>query len=132
MLYPKPDRSNFIPNFRKTEEHPALDIGWDEGRLSDGRPYRVECWAEDQATSLTYFFSTAGLETLNDVQCVELLEREGLVRWLTGFRSASAMPFTDAAGNSMWSVNLVVGDDETVYIEDRNALRPYGVPSAAG
>ena len=132
MLYPKPDRSNTKPNRTKTAERPALDIGWDEGVLSDGRPYRVECWAEDGITSLTYFFSTWGIETYTNAQFVELLEREGLVRWISDFRSAGAMPFTDAGGNDMWSVNLVVGDDERIYVEDRNRLRGYGPPEPGG
>ncbi len=30
-MYPKPDRSNSTPSFRKTPEDPAVDLGWNEG-----------------------------------------------------------------------------------------------------
>ncbi len=95
--YPKPDRSDHSPNFSKTPENDVIDIGWDEGILSDGRRYRVECWAQDQVTSLTYFFSTRGLENM-----------------------------TNAGGSNMWSVNVVVGDDEKTFVSAQRPLRPYG------
>ena len=47
--YPRPDRSAFKPNFHKSQDNPALDIGWAEGTLRDGRPLRAECWAEGTA-----------------------------------------------------------------------------------
>lgn len=81
-MHPKPDRSNYHPNFVKTAENPQLDIGWNEGCLSDARPYRVEAWSEDSVTSLTYFLSTEGLEGLTNEQAADLLEREGLLRYL--------------------------------------------------
>jgi hypothetical protein len=126
MTHPKPDRSNYKPNRSKTPDNDAVDIGWNEGFLSDGRPYRVECWAHDGVTSLTFFISTAGLEQYNNVQFVELLDRESLVQWHPGVRrSAYAMPFTDASGNSLWSVNLVVGDDNDTLVADSVSIRAY-------
>ena len=129
--YPRPDRSTFQPNFRKSDEHPALDIGWTEGTLADGRAWRAECWAEDGLTSLTFFFSTKRLEKLVDADFAALLEAEGLVRFTGQQRYVSARPFTDASGNAMWSVNVVVGDDETTYAVDRLQLRPYTYSAGA-
>jgi hypothetical protein len=45
--YPVSDRSNQRLNFAKTSEDDTLDIGWAEGTLNDGRPYRA-----DRGTSL--------------------------------------------------------------------------------
>ncbi len=98
MTHPKPDRSDQRPNFRKTEDHPAIDIGWNEGVLSDGRPYRAECWAEEQVTSLAVFFSAAGIKDLTNADALALLEREGLVTYRAGgFRSAAARMFAAAS-----------------------------------
>jgi hypothetical protein len=124
-MYPKPDRSDYKPTRTKTAEDPSLDIGWDEGFLTDGRPYRVECWAEEGITMLTYFFSTRGLETYSNEQFASFLEAESLVQFLDGRRYVSAMPVTDAAGNDMWSVNVVVGDEDDTYIHDKTNLRSY-------
>ena len=130
-MYPKPDRSTFKPNRTKTAENPALDIGWDEGFLSDGRPYRAEAWAEDQATMLTYLFSVRGLETYSNEQLANLLEAEGLIHFRDAQRRyVSAMPITDAAGNDMWSVNVVVGSEDDTYVTDNSKLNSYRGPEA--
>ena len=55
--YPRPDRSGYHPNFHKTPENECLDLGWADGQFSDGRPFRMEVWAMDGMTGLTYFFS---------------------------------------------------------------------------
>ena len=131
MTHRKPDRSNITPNFKKSAERPALDIGWNEGILSDGRPYRMENWAEDEVSSVTFFMSTAGLENYSNAQFADLLEREQLLRYhVGGRRSAYSIPFTDASGNSLWSVNVVFGDDEKTFAEVLVPLRPYGHVSA--
>lgn len=126
MFYPQPDRSNQTPNRAKTPENDVLDIGWNEGVLSDGRPYRVECWAQDQTTFLTYFFSTHGLENVTDARFAELLVREGLLRFTGSQRYVAARTLKDASGNAMWSVNVVIGDDEDTFVADRGPLRSYG------
>lgn len=127
MKHPKPDRSNVIPNFTRSAEDPALDIGWNEGLLSNGRPYRLEYWTEDQVSSVTFFTSTSGLENCSNAQFADLLEREQVLRYrVGGRRSAAAMPFTDASGNSLWSVNVVVADDEETFADVLDPIRPYG------
>ena len=134
MHAPKPDRSDTSPNLAKTAENPVLDLGWNEGILSDSRPYRVEAWAEDQISSLTFFMSTSGIENYSNAQFADLLEREQLVAYHPGRRrSAYAMPYTDASGNSVWSVNVVTGDDDESLVDVIVALRPYanGATSAS-
>lgn len=125
--YPKPDRSNYVPNFRKTIENDQLDIGWNEGVLSDGRPFRLEAWALDGMTSLTYFFSTLGMEKLSSRdEFADLLEREGLIRYRDpAKRSAYAREIVDGAGNPMWSLNVVIGLEDELYAEDTLPIRPW-------
>lgn len=128
IVYPKPDRSAYTPSRTKTAEHPQVDIGWNEGVFRDGRPYRVELWAMDQVTSLTVFFSTAGLEQLTNEAARELLEHEGILTPAanTAYRSAYARLYVDGAGKPMWSVNTVIADDETVYADAPGPFHPYG------
>ena len=126
--YPRPDRSDFEPNLHKSDENPALDVGWAEGKLRDGRPYRAECWAEDGVTSLTLFFSTIGLESFTDADFAALVEAEGLVQFTGERRYVAAAPLTDSSGNDMWSVNVVVGDDEETFVIDQLQLRGYASP----
>lgn len=126
MTHPKPDRSNYTPNHIKTPENDQIDIGWNEGFMSDGRPYRIECWAQDQITCVTVFMSTEGLETYSKAQFVELLEREHIVWWKPdAMKSAYAVPLTDASGNSIWSVNVVIGVGNEAPVADSVGIYSY-------
>jgi hypothetical protein len=124
-IYSKPDRSNYIPNLVKTGNNEVLDIGWNEGFLSDGRPYRAECWAENQVTSLTLFFSTKDMEHYSNPMFQEILATEGLVNFITDERYLSAISIKDNAGSDMWSVNIVIGDEDKQYVKDALNLKPY-------
>ncbi len=126
MKYKKPDRSNYKLNFSKTTENDVLDVGWNEGFLSDGRPYRAEMWCQDQVTSLTFFVPTSGIETISNQQFSDMLVREGLVTFPSEERYVSAAPCTDASGNPVWSVNAVVGDEDSTFVEPKLLIRPYG------
>jgi len=120
-LFTKPDRSDYKPNL-----DPAVkDIGWNEGFFPDARPFRCECWAEDGVTSVTFFFSTAGLENLSRAGAAELIEEAALVVFTSLKRFIGHMPFTDAAGNHMWSTNIVLADEDDTFAECLVQLRPY-------
>ena len=54
--FPYPDRSQQRVRLERDADG-VMDIGWCEGLLSDGRPFRVEMWAQDQVSCLTIFFS---------------------------------------------------------------------------
>jgi hypothetical protein len=126
MTYPAPDRSSHLPNLAKTPENEVLDLAWNVGQLSDGRPYRVEAWAQDQITLWTFFMSTKGIEHLTKPEFTELLVREGLIAFTSSKRYVQAEKFVDESGNEMWSVNVVVGDTEETFVNEAMLpLRPY-------
>jgi hypothetical protein len=121
-----PDRSGYEPNFSKTVENDKLDIGWNEGVMSDGRPYRMEAWAWDQTTSLTFFTSMDGLPDRSKEDWATLLETERLVQFgNNGRRTAYAVPITDSGNQAMWSINVMVGAEDELYVEDSIAILPY-------
>jgi len=110
--YPMILRANVIKPLK--DDDAQRDIGWAEGMLADGRPYRLECWAQYQITMITVFISVLGLEDYQQDDFVRLLEEGGLYRCLED-RQVSAFEFTDHAGNVFWSINAAIGDEETVY-----------------
>ena len=122
--YPKPDRSDFTPNFQKTDENDVIDIGWTEGELSDGRPFRLEMWAQDQMTMLTFFFSTLQL-SLSEKAWADLLEREELIRFTSELRSVGLRQLSDAGGKPIWSVTVVIGDEDSTFVESDITLKRY-------
>ncbi len=74
---------------------------------------------------VTFFFSTQGLETSTVAQLMEILKDNCLIKPLNAKVYATAMPMSDATGNDLWSVNIVVGDENQAYFADRLMLRPY-------
>src|SRR5690606_33095982 len=111
-VYPIPDRSHHTPSLTKDEDG-VIDIGWCDGVLADGRPFRLEMWAQDGVSALTIFFSTKELTELDDERTKKLVVEEGLVAFHDREKAfCTPQKFVDRAGREMWSVNIVVGDDE--------------------
>jgi hypothetical protein len=133
--FPLPNRTSSRPSFVRTAEDPHLDLGWDEGIFTDGRPYRAEVWAEDGATYLTFFFAAEGLESFNTASLRSYLEKEQMVKFLREdavFIGANRI--MDDASVEVWSVTVVVGDEDGTFIEDGTHLKPHlrNAPSDAG
>ena len=124
-MYPAPDRSNYVPRRQSTTDDGSVDIGWDTGVLSDGRPWRAEAWAESGMTIVTFFFSSLGFEQATDADLAAMITREGLVRFRSEPGSAKGVVIDDAAGNPMWSVSVVIGTEDEVLAEDSTRLRSY-------
>jgi hypothetical protein len=71
-----------------------------------------------------------GLETATADSLSHLLRREGWLRFSSDERWVVARALTDFAGNDMWSIDIVVGDEDETYIDDDIALKPYPSLSA--
>jgi len=119
--YPMIDRSN-INFFDDPDVH---NIGYHEGVLSDGRPYRLECWAMDQITNITVFTSTIDLEKSSRKQVLDYLENEGIFTRLNGEDYGYVTKFEDSKGNEFFSVNLVIADDEEMFFRSDIPLMPF-------
>ncbi len=123
--YPIPNRSDQNPNLTK-DEYGVLDIGWTDGVLTDGRPFRAEMWAQDGISMLTIFFSVKDLVGLDQEQLQRLVESEGLVAFRPHAKtSCEARKHVDCAGSEMWSVNIVVGDEERSFLVGSVPVFPY-------
>ena len=126
MGIPKPDRSTYKPNFAKSAQNDQIDIGWAEGTLSDGRRYRLELWAQNQLTCVTVFMASQGLAAATSQDLLDLVAAERVVWWRPGVRpSAGVSPFNDSAGQAMWSINIVIGDDGAPARADTVPVLPY-------
>jgi len=124
--FPIPDRSKQAARSTKDEDG-VVDIGWCDGALSDGRAFRAEMWAQDQISMLTIFFSTIGIIEFHQDAIRQFVQNEGLVSFADNAdqKYCSAMKFTDDAGNQLWSVNVVVGDEDNTYITNSISIFPY-------
>jgi hypothetical protein len=109
------------------DEEGVIDIGWCDGVLSDSRAFRAEMWAQEQISMLTIFFSSIGINELDQDAICRFVQDEGLVSFSEKAdpKYCSSAKFIDDAGNQLWSVNIVVGDEETAYLANSIPIFPY-------
>jgi hypothetical protein len=122
--FPIPNRSK-QPVRMKKDEDGVIDVGWCDGVLSDGRPFRAEMWAQDQVSMLTIFFSARDLENYDDAAMCDFVAREQLVAFEPGKQFCSSRQYVDDGENAMWSVNIVVGDDSETFLTGSVPIFPY-------
>ncbi|MBP6965489.1 MAG: hypothetical protein KBC96_13920 [Armatimonadetes bacterium] len=124
-VFPAPDRSNLHPGPKAPGKTDA-DIGYAVGQLADGRPFRAEMWAEDGVSVLAFFLSTRGIEYLSRDDLISLLESNGLVEFLSeDKRFLGVAKFKDPSGNEMFSLNVVIGDEDELYADSSVKLSRY-------
>ena len=124
-MFNKPDTSNIAPRFSKTEDDDAIDLGWAEGIFTDSRPYRCESWATGGISLITVFFSSLQLENSSNQSLSQLLVSERLLHSASGEINVEGLLFEDASGNAMWSVNVVISDEEKTYAESNIQFKEY-------
>lgn len=123
--FPSPNRSRQSVRHSKDADG-VIDIGWCDGVLSDGRAFRAEMWAQDQVSMLTFYFSAIGMEELDQASIQRFIENEALVSYdKDSPRYCSSAKYVDDNGSDIWSVNLVVGDDETTFLMGSIPIFPY-------
>lgn len=124
--YPMPDRSRQTIHHVKDDDG-VIDVGWCDGVMSDGRAFRAEMWAQDGVSMLTFFFSRIGIAHLDQDQIKALIVAEGLVTFRPGREAiCSSLPCDDDAGAEMWSVNVVVGDEDGSFLDGSVPIWRYG------
>ena len=106
--------------FPEKTEFGDINIGWNVGIIDGNRPYFCEAWA-DGFTVLTYFFSDIGIEDYGEAQIEKMLADENIINYV-GKRKypTSVALYTDGFGNTFFSVNIIVGDDDGVYTKCGN------------
>lgn len=128
MRYPAVDRSDFVPNFDGHMGDHVFDIGWAEGVLEDGRPFRMECWGLAGSTGVTVFMASEGLTGPDAIATAEavqaLLERSGVITLLAphDLQESSLHHFTDPSGTACLSISYVVADEWDEYFVTAHPL----------
>ena len=112
MDYPQIDRSNI--DFASSSD--ICNIGYHEGTLKDGRPYRLEMWSSNGIDSATIFISNIGLEDKSEVDLVKYIAGEDIID-ITDDRSTVNL-VTDIEGNDFYGINLLIDDENNKLLVD--------------
>jgi hypothetical protein len=92
----------------------VFDIGWAEGVLRDGRPYRLECWGLAGSTGVTVFVASEGIEAFGAEVVNALLEASRVITTLNA-QELSLHHFIDPAGTPCVSISYIVADEDDDY-----------------
>ena len=107
-----------VDNGTEWYDDKEYNLGWDAGLLTPDRPYFLEAWATCGITMLTYFVSAKGIEDASTEDLVKMLTDAKLFRLLDPEKPrTSVMKFEDSTGEEFFSINVVVGDEEGLYLE---------------
>ncbi|MGM9519978.1 MAG: hypothetical protein ACI3WS_04795 [Phascolarctobacterium sp.] len=124
--YNAPCRVDYVPSPYEPDEDGVMDVGYKNGVLSDGRPFRLECWCMDEMLMLTVLFSNEGLGAYSRADMPLLLEGEEILRFVgTGKPRLQATQTTDDVGHSMWAINLILANGQGTYAELSMQLNSY-------
>lgn len=123
--FPVPCRVDYVPSPYEPDEDGVQDVGYYNGRLSDGRAYRLECWRMDDMLMLTVMFSDLCLEGYRREDMPLLLEAEEIVRFTGGGRKLQAARTEDDRGQNVWAINLLLANKKGTYAEIVPELTRY-------
>jgi hypothetical protein len=112
MDYPKIERDNI--DFYSNSD--VCNIGYYEGDLRDGRPYRLEVWSNHGLDTATIFISNIGLENKSEVDLVKYISGEGIIE--IDDDRAEVTLIKDINENDFYSINLILNK----YDEEINKL----------
>ena len=105
----------------------VVNIGWNCGLMEGGRPYFSEFWAMDYLSMLSVFISSIGIENLSPAEVDALCEKNRVYHRINVSWVPTVKPFTDTKGNAFYSVNLIVGDEERVYVDGTSTHYPFSL-----
>lgn len=123
--FPVPCRVDYVPSPYEPDEDGVQDVGYYNGRLSDGRAYRLECWRMDDMLMLTVMFSDLCLEGYRREDMPLLLEAEEIVRFTGAGRKLQAARTEDDRGQNVWAINLLLANKKGTYAEIVPKLTRY-------
>ena len=106
MEYPTIERDNIDFSSDST----ICNIGYHEGILKDGRPYRLEVWSANRIDNATIFISNLGLEDKSDIDLVKYIAGEEIID--IDDDRATVNLYEDINGNSFHSINLILNDKD--------------------
>ena len=107
MEYPQIVRD--VIDFENDTE--ICNIGYNEGIITNNRPYRVEVWASHNITNATIFISKKDLEDKTHRELKRLIESTGLVEIISD--DIYITDVEDSEDNIFYSINIPLEENDT-------------------
>lgn len=123
--YSTPRRIDYTPSPLEPDDNGVQDVGYRIGKLSDGRPYRLECWRMDDIIMVTIMFDDLALSAYTRKDMLLLVEAEQLLEFNGTKYSLQAAMTEDDAGNKVWALNVMLSDHRGTYAKVVGELQRY-------
>ena len=123
--FPAPSRIDYVASPYEPNEDGVLDVGYQNGALSDGRAYRLECWRMDEMLMMTVMFSDLGLSGWNRQDMFSLLELEDILEYTSPKRAVQCARTQDDAGKGVWALNMMLSNGNGTYGKLLVPLKSY-------
>ena len=99
-------------------ESGIIEIGVDRGTLNNGLEYKAIAWSQDVLTYVTVYICPKQEADYEEVNLVALLEKNGLIVIQTESPNIAVRKYVSDLGKTVWAINLLVGDEDNIFIED--------------
>lgn len=90
----------------------VCNIGYNEGVLNDGRPYRLELWSSYGITNVTIFLSIIDLEELSEDDIKRMLIKNKIIEVIKD--DIYITELEDSTDNTFLSINVPLEDHEGI------------------
>lgn len=95
-----------------TSDTEVCNIGYQEGILSDSRPYRLEVWSSYNITNATVFISIQDLEDKSEEEIKSYLVKNKIIEIIED--DIYITEVEDSEDNSFLSINIPIEDNGKV------------------
>lgn len=90
----------------------VCNIGYNEGKLKDNRPYRLEVWSSYGITNVTIFISIIGLEESSEDDIKRILIKNNIIEVIKD--DIYIKEVEDSTDNVFLSINVPLEEHEEV------------------
>ena len=109
-----------------TEQSEETNIEFAQELFTDGRPFHVECWAENGATHLTFFFSNLDIEHYQKADIIRLLNTENAIDLIDNMPCyCGIQTLLDDSNHSMFTATVTIGDENNLFVDSRLPLNAW-------
>ena len=106
-----------------TSDTEVCNIGYNEGKLSDKRPYRIEVWSSYGITNATIFISIRGFENKDEKDIKRYLEKEGIIEIIED--DIYITEVEDINDETFLSINVPIDDHDKCLNKYKVSLKPF-------
>lgn len=118
---PKRDKEDISP--RGIKEGDSEKVGFGEGRLDNGYPFRLECAVYGDAKIISVFVSKMGLIGITGEELNGYLQEQGVYEVYGA--SPEIYDYTDKAGHEFWRVDVILESEGDIYASSPVSIEAF-------